>query len=161
MKISTVESLGLPNPRPFGTGLVLATCAWAAWRVRRCRSLALHAAFAAFTVHAFFVLSLGVHEHHLILAVPLLALAGALDPRFRPVFYAVSLITALNMNLFYGISRGWGWAVPRMLTPVDLSVVLSVVNVATLIWHGRLLAREAAREGMPQSSAWYGEAVIR
>jgi hypothetical protein len=49
------------------------------------------------------------------------------------------------MNVFYGLGYGFGWGIPRRLTIVDLSVVLSVANVAALVWHGRILAREAAR----------------
>ena len=48
------------------------------------------------------------------------------------------------MNLFYGIGLGLGWSVPRGLLLVDLSVVLSVANIAALVWHSRVLVREAA-----------------
>jgi hypothetical protein len=145
MAISTFVEQGLPNPRPFASAAILLVAGWAAWRVRHARSLAIHAALGAFTVHAFFVLGVGVHEHHQMLAVPLLALAAALCPGFRAIFVTVSLICALNMNLFYGISRGWGWAVPRMITPIDLSVLLSFANLAALVWHARVLMRETAR----------------
>jgi hypothetical protein len=37
-----------------------------------------------------------------------------------------------------------GWAVPRTITIVDLSVVLSFVNVGVLVWFGRCLRDEAA-----------------
>jgi hypothetical protein len=47
------------------------------------------------------------------------------------------------MNVFYGLGYGLGWGIPRRLTIVDLSVVLSVANVAALAWHGRILAGEA------------------
>jgi hypothetical protein len=145
MAISTFESNGFPNPRPFATSAVLLTSAWGLWRARTAPHLAVHALVAAFTVHAFFVLGVGVHEHHMMLTVPLLALAAALRPAVRPLFYVVSAIVALNMNLFYGISLGMGWVVPRMMLGIDLSVILSIVNVAALVWHGRVLAREADR----------------
>jgi hypothetical protein len=103
-----------------------------------------HALSAAFLVHAFFVLSVGVHEHHMMLAVPLLALAAGLRPALRPLFWIVSAIVALNMNLFYGISLGAGWSIPRGILLIDLSVLLSCANVAALVWHARILAREAA-----------------
>ena len=96
-------------------------------------------------MHAFFVLGVGVHEHHMMLAVPLLALAAALRPSLRPLFYVVSAIVALNMNLFYGIGMGRGWSVPRLLLGIDLSVLLSLVNIAALVWHGRIVLREARR----------------
>jgi Gpi18-like mannosyltransferase len=142
MAITTFQDYGLPNPRPFGTLLVLLASGWGLWRLRRANELAVHALGAAFIVHAFFVLSVGVHEHHMMLAVPLLALAAALRPSIAPLFYAVSLIVALNMNLFYGIGLGLGWSLPRGLLLVDLSVLLSMANSAALVWHGRVLVRE-------------------
>ena len=48
------------------------------------------------------------------------------------------------MNLFYGIGIGIGAAsVPRLLLGIDLSVLLSVANIAALIWHARIVSREA------------------
>ncbi len=47
---------------------------------------------------------------------------------------------------FYGIGRGQGWAVPRTITVIDATVVLSVINILVLIWHARLLARESQSE---------------
>ena len=148
MAISTFREVGFPNPRPFGTALVLATTGWGMWRLRHARDLALHCLGAAFIVHAFFVLSVGVHEHHMMLAVPLLALAAGIRPSLRPLFWIISTIVALNMNLFYGIGMGLGWSVPRGILLVDLSVWLSVANIAALVWHARVLAREA---GQPAS----------
>ena len=144
MAISTFQDAGFPNPRPFGTLLVLIASGWGLWRIRHARDLAVHALGAAFIVHAFFVLSVGVHEHHMMLAVPLLALAAALRPSLRRLFWAISLIVALNMNLFYGIGLGLGWTPPRGLLLVDLSVLLSLANIAALVWHGRVLVREAS-----------------
>ena len=145
LAISTLQEIGLPNPRPFGTALVLCASAWGLWRLRDARDLARHALGAAFVVHAFFVLGVGIHEHHMMLAVPLLALAAALRPGLRPLFYVVSGIVALNLNLFNGLGRGFGWGIPRGLLVIDLSVLLALANVAALVWHGRILAREAAR----------------
>lgn len=144
LAISSWMEMGLPNPRPIGTVLVVAACAWGIWRAHRSRALAVHASLAAFTVQAFFTLGVSVHEHHLMLAVPFLALAAALQPTFRGIFMAVSVSGALNMNLFYGLGRGVGWAVPRMITPIDASVLLAIANVGLLVWHGRLLASTAA-----------------
>ena len=144
MAVSTFQELGLPNPRPFAGAAVAATAGWGLWRLRHTTHLADHLLAAAFVVHAFFVLGVGVHEHHMMLAVPLLALAAALRPALRPLFWAVSAIVALNMNLFYGIGMGRGYSVPRLLLGIDLSVILSVANIAALIWHARIVAREAA-----------------
>ena len=151
MAISTFREVGFPNPRPFGTLLVLATTVWGLWRLRHARDLALHCLGAAFIVHAFFVLSVGVHEHHMMLTVPLLALGAGLRPSLRPLFWVISTIVALNMNLFYGIGMGLGWSVPRGILLVDLSVWLSVANVAALVWHGRVLVREAGRSASQPS----------
>ena len=67
---------------------------------------------------------------------------------------AVSAICALNMNLFYGMSSGIGWAVPRSLTPVDLSVLLAVANLGVFAWNVRLLHRHAGERdpGAPTPS---------
>jgi Gpi18-like mannosyltransferase len=144
LAISTFQERGFSNPRPLATALVLLATAWSLWRIRRVHDLGVHALGAAFIVHAFFVLSVGVHEHHMMLAVPLLALAAALRPAVRPLFWTVSLIVALNMNLFYGIGLGLGWSLPRGLLLVDLSVLLSIANIGALVWHSRVLVREAA-----------------
>jgi Gpi18-like mannosyltransferase len=146
LALSTIEEIGLPNPRPIGTLAIAATTGWALWRLRQTRDLAVHALGAAFVVHAFFVLGVGVHEHHMMLAVPLLALAAALRPELRPLFYVVSAIVALNMNVFYGLGYGFGWAIPRRLTGIDLSVLLAIANVAALVWHARILARHATTD---------------
>jgi hypothetical protein len=143
LAISSWMEMGLPNPRPAGQALVVAATIWAFWRTRRSAHPPVHFALAAFTTQAFFTLGVSVHEHHLMSAVPLMAVAGALDIRFRPVFYTVSGIAALNMNLFYGIGLGWGWAVPRELTGVDLSVILAFVSLAALMWHARVLSKVA------------------
>jgi hypothetical protein len=122
---------------------VVALSAWAIWRLRAPTDLARHLLCAAFLVHAFFVLAVGVHENHQILMVPLLGLAAALHPPLRALFLATSAICFLNLNLFYGISYGLGWAVPRTITLIDATVVLSILNTMALIWHARIIARES------------------
>jgi hypothetical protein len=145
MALSTFLELGWPNPRPLAAAAVLSLTGWAAWRVwRRGGDLALHAAFAAFTVLTYFMLAIGVHENHIVLALPFLAVASIGRKAFRPLFILLSVSAALNMNLFYGLGRGVGWALPRTMTLVDGSVLLSFVNVGALVWFARLLARETA-----------------
>jgi len=143
LQISSFTKVGLPNPRPIATGMLAVALGWAYWRARRVKDLGLIAGLAAFTVHAFFTLSVNVHEHHMMLMVPLLALSGALRPAYRPMFYAVSGICALNMNLVYGLGMGWGFAFPRALTPIDATVILAFVNLGVFAWHARLFARLA------------------
>ena len=153
----------LPTPRRFSVlrfldvrhaaaaGVVLwwARVCWQAWGTVR---LAVHAVVAALTVHIFFVLMVGLHEPQQILEVPLLALAAALEPSVRPVFYTVTVMVALNLNLFNGISRGWGWAVPRSITFIDASVILAAANVITLFWLSGLLADLVAESRRTYSS---------
>jgi hypothetical protein len=144
LQISSFTRVGLPNPRPIAAGMLAVALGWAYWRGRFVRDLAVLAGLAAFTVHAFFTLSVNVHEHHMMLMVPLLALAGALRPAYRPLFYTVSAICAVNINMVYGIGMGWGFAFPRALTPIDASVILAFVNLGVFVWHARLFARQAA-----------------
>jgi hypothetical protein len=142
--ITRFRELGYPDPRPIGRLAVVIATAWAMWLNRRSRDFALAAAVGAFTVHAFFVLAPGMHENHQLFEVPLLALAASLRPRFRPMFFVVSAIVALNINCFYGAGLGMGWAVPRTITIVDLTVVLAFANVGVLVWFGWRLRDEAA-----------------
>jgi len=144
LSISRFRELGYPNPRPIGRVAIVAATAWAMWVTRRCRDLGIAAALGAFTVHAFFVLGTGMHEHHQLLEIPLLVLAAALRPAFRPLFFVVSGIVALNINYIYGAGLGMGWAVPRMITGIDLSVLLSFFNVGVLVWFARLLRAETS-----------------
>jgi hypothetical protein len=60
------------------------------------------------------------------------------------VLIVVSAIFALNQNMFYGIGEDVGLAIPRSSTLIDLSVVLSVVNCAALVWHGAVFRRETS-----------------
>lgn len=147
--MSTLLNLGHPNPRPLATALVLVAWCWGLWKARKVSDPFLLAGVAAFLVHAYFVLAVQVHENHMFMAVPFLALAATGRPSFRPMFVSVSAIVALNLNLFYGISPGVGYAIPRWITVVDASVVLAVANTIALGWHARILSRECSR---PSSS---------
>jgi hypothetical protein len=148
LSITRFRELGYPDPRPIGRLAVVAAVSWAMWLTRRSKDFAMAAALGAFTVHAFFVLSPGMHENHQLFEVPLLALAAALRPRLRPVFWLVSGIVALNINYIYGagLGRGLEWAVPRMMTGVDLSVLVSFVNVGALVWFARRLVESSRLE---------------
>jgi hypothetical protein len=145
LQISRVVEIGYPNPRPIGAALALLAMGWSLWTARRARDVWLLAALAAFLVHAYATLSAQVHENHLYAAVPFLAMASAGRPRFTRVYLALSAIVALNLNLFYGISDGLGYAIPRTLLVIDMTVILAVLNCAALAWHAVLLRRECAR----------------
>jgi hypothetical protein len=146
MALSTFLENGWPNPRPLATAGILATIAWGVWRMRQTRDLGQHAALAALTVHAYYTLGVAVHEHHILLALPLLAIAAALHPQYRALFAVLTVIAALGMNMFYGIGRGIGWAVPRGITGVDLSVVNSFANVAAFVWFLWLVSQSRSSE---------------
>jgi hypothetical protein len=146
LQISRFIEVGYPNPRPVGALLVVASIGWAMWKARARRDVWFAAALGAFAVHAYAVLSAQVHENHLYAAVPMLVLASAGRRAFAPVSIAVSAIFALNLDLFYGIGEDVGYAIPRQITAIDLSVVLAVANCAALLWFARILAREAQIE---------------
>lgn len=150
--ISRVVALGYPNPRLFATALAGIVMLRAFWRARR-SPLPVVLAAGAFAVHAYFVLAIQVHENHLYLALPLMAAAAALLPTLRAPFALVSVVFALNLFLFYGIGRGYPLP-PRGFTIIDATVVLSAVNVAALVWHGRRFG--SATSG--GSSSPYGRA---
>lgn len=151
--ISRFMQVGYPNPRPIGAALVLATIAWGLWTARRRSDLWLMAGLAGFAMHAYATLGAQVHENHLYAAVPFLALAAAGRRRLAPVLIAVSAIFALNLNLFYGISEDVGYRIPRGLTVVDLTVVLSFANCAALIWHAAALGRECREAYLGENSS--------
>jgi hypothetical protein len=151
LQISRVVDLGYPSPRPIGAAMALLGMGWGLWTARRARDLWLLAAVAAFLVHAYATLSAQVHENHLFAAVPLLAMASAGRPRLVPVYLAVTAIFALNLNLFYGISEDLGYAIPRTLSVIDMTVILAVLNCAALAWHAAMLRRECSplRRALP------------
>ena len=143
--ISRFMELGYPNPRVIGAILTIAALAWAIWTARRARGLFLMAGLGAFLVHAYATLAAQVHENHLFASVPLLVMAAAGRPRYRPVLWVVTAIFALNLNLFYGISEAQytgRFAIPRSITIIDLTVLLAVANCAALGWHALVLRRE-------------------
>jgi hypothetical protein len=143
LQISRFMEVGYPNPRPIGAVLVAIVILWALWTARRSKDLWLMAAVGAFTTHAYATLSAQVHENHLYAALPLLTLAGAGRPAFRPVLLVVSAIFALNLNLFYGLGEDVGYALPRGITVIDATVVLAIANCAALVWFARVLKRES------------------
>jgi hypothetical protein len=151
LAISVVSDLGFPNPRAMGLLVTGAAWLWALWRARRARDLWLLAGVGAFLVHAYFVLAAQVHENHLLLAIPLAVLAAVGRPSWARVAVVLTAIQALNLNLFYGFSEGIApnLAIPRSVTVIDAVVVLSVVNVAALIWHARVLLAQTGLSPRP------------
>jgi hypothetical protein len=151
--ISRMIEIGYPNPLVIGTTLALAAMCWSLWIGFHAEmDVWLAAALGAFSFHAYATLSAQVHENHLFGAVPLLVLAAAGRPAFRPICALVSVIVALNLNLFYGFGSGVGYALPRMLTVIDLTVIVSAVNCAALLWHARVLRRQCSTAAAPRLS---------
>jgi len=142
--ISTAIAVGYPNFRTIGLVLVTLATGVAVWWTWRVRSLAGAAAVAGWMAYAYTMLGAQVHENHLIPAVPLLAIAAGLDVRLRRIFWTVSIIAALNLYLFYGIVPGSPPILSRNVTGIDVTVVLSLVNVYVFVWFTRLLLRQPA-----------------
>jgi hypothetical protein len=154
LALSTVTDLGHASLKPIALGLTVAAGAWACWRVARTpspepRTPALAAALGAFLVHAYFTLSVQVHENHLFLAIPLALVAGLTLPAHRRVATVLGVQQALNLFLFYGVGERLGWLPPRGWTVIDATVWLATASIAIFLWHARVLAR--ATQAWPAS----------
>jgi hypothetical protein len=134
-----------------------AAVGWALWRGRRVRDLPRLALPGAWSVYAYFVLSVQVHENHFYLMLPLFSLAAAALPAWRAPFWVLSGIFALNPNLFYGFGDRVGFALPRTLTVIDATVWLPAANVALFVWLAVRLDRCASG---PDADATAGPAGI-
>jgi hypothetical protein len=134
-----------PNPKPLASALVVAAILWACWRARRGVSLAHAALLGAWCVYAYTMLGVQVHENHMYLAVPFAMIAAGFDPSLRPLAWTMSAMAAINMYLFYGLGEAAPPLLNRRWTLIDLSVVLSVVNVAIFVWATRVLLRVTRR----------------
>jgi hypothetical protein len=132
--ISRVIALGYPNPRTVGLILVGLAIVSAMWRMKRARSFAEGAVLAGWTAWAYALFAAQVHENHLYLAVPFLALAAGLDRRYSGLCWTVSIIATLNLYLFEGLGIGWPPLLDRTSTFIDASVLLAVVNVGAFFW---------------------------
>jgi len=148
--------------RAIGVVMTVATIGWAGARIGKTSDVFALAALAAFSIHAYAVLAVSVHENHLAGALPFLALASAGHRQLLPVLAAVSAIAAVNMNALYGLGVGIGWAIPRTVAGIDILVPLATVNVLALAWHANLLRavageRAGERPRVSQASAaWDG-----
>lgn len=147
--------LGFPNPRPIGLALTAAAACWGFYRahqtVRQGRDHAPLIAAGAFAIHAYFLLAVQVHENHLHLALPLLAVVAAVDRRYRAVAGAISAVVVLNLSLFYGLGRDMP-PPGRTFTLIDAAVVLSFLHLGILGWHARVLSRMTHAPFIPLSS---------
>jgi hypothetical protein len=137
------RKIPLLHPPLVAAAAAVIWCIRACWNTLGSIRLSLHAALAALTVHIAYVVLMGMKPSQ-VLEVPLLALAGALEPALRPLFYIVTVIVALNMNLFDGVGAGMRWAIPRGITFIDASVIVAAVNLMALFWLSGLLRDLAA-----------------
>jgi len=129
LQISRVIEVGLPNPRLVGTFLAAVAFSWLLWRGRSNRSLEGLAFLGGWCVFAYFLLAVHVHENHLYLTVPLVAIAAGLDRRLRPLFWALSAFAAFNMYIFYGLGDGSPPLINRRWTGIDITVWASAFGV--------------------------------
>ncbi len=136
---SRFMELGYPNAKLTGAAIVIALLAWALWQSRNGRPLAGWAFVAGWSVFAYTMFAAQVHENHLYLAVPMLAVAAGLSRQYRAAFWAVSIITAFNMYIFYGLSDGWGPIINRRWTGIDLTVIASFINLGVFAWMTHLI----------------------
>lgn len=139
---SVTEFLGATGiqPRLLMAAVVAGTAVWLGWRLRGTRLLTMAAAYMALVVHLYFVLAVSVHENHLIYAAVPLLIVAVEQREYRWLALAVSLLTALNMALFYGVGRDWS-EIPRVGLFLPITVALAGANVVLLVVHGRLYAR--------------------
>ena len=139
LNISRVIEIGYPDPRTIGIMLTIAAIAWALWTASRAASRTSH--LAPRTPH---LAPRTSPDLWLFAAVPLLVLAAAGRPGFRPIAVGVSVVAALNLNLFYGFGDGIGYALPRAITIIDLTVIVALLNCFLLSWHAVTLTRECS-----------------
>ncbi len=137
------------DPKFIGSGIVALLIVWVLWRFGTRRSLSVWAATAGWCIFAYFMFAAQVHENHLYLAVPFFGLAAGLERRFRAPFYAVSAICAINMYVFYGIGDGRPLPFERSVTGLDLTVVLSLINLALF----GFVTSETRGTGLPDRNA--------
>lgn len=148
LALSTIEELGWPGPKPLATLLAACAMGWGGWRLRRRHDIAGLAALSAFLVHAYYMLAAQVHENHLFLAVPFMIVASVTERPYRALTWATSAVFALNLNLFYGLGEGVGYALPRTATAIDATVVVAMLSMGVFAWHVRIVAR-LPRAGAP------------
>jgi hypothetical protein len=138
-----------PNPKPFGSLLVVAAIGWGLWRARRGLPLAGAALLAGWCVFAYAMFGIQVHENHLYLAVPFFVIAGGLDRSLRPLCWTISALVAINMYLFYGLGDGRPPVIDRSWTVVDMSILLAFVHVGVFVSCTRRLVAHVGRDFSP------------
>lgn len=95
------------------------------WRTRREFTSTLYFAYLAYLTYC--MVSLSVHENHLVPAVALAAVLWARDRRYAPLFFLTALSLNLNLLLFYGLNG------ESQAPDVTTTLVLSVINLALFL----------------------------
>ena len=132
---------------------VLGVVGWASRRSRGVPGPGILFALTALTVHAYFVLVVQVHENHMFLVLPVLAMVAVECPPYRRLLALLSAVVILNLNFFEGFGEGIGFALPRSITFIDATVLLAAANVAAFIWHVRLFRRLCGQAPAPVPAA--------
>ncbi len=141
-----LRSLTRTDPRPWVAGLAGLAGIRAIWVLRGSRSLALHAALAAYLALAAVLLLAGGRAHHLALVVALLALAAGLKPTLRPLFYTVTATSAALLALSLDLLPQRALALPPPAAWVDLRSVLVLLIVIVFALFSGMLGDEALAE---------------
>lgn len=152
LTMERVMELGYVNPRWIAMPIVFAAIGWAAWRALRNPTVAVACALAGWSVYAYVIFGTAVHENHFYPAIPLFAIAAATVRSMRPIFWATTSLFALNIYLFYGLGDGGPPIIDRGWTFIDLTVWLSVVNIALFTWCTILIVR-LTRASQPAEAA--------
>ncbi len=135
------------DPTWWMAAAVLAAALLAAWRVRGVTSVWRHAALYALVVHVYFVVAVNVHENHIIYAVPALAMAAAVNQRYRALYALTSAFACANLTLFYGLT-GAERAPSGLIT-----CAVALAGTLLLAYHARIYHAETGRPQTP-AAAW-------
>lgn len=143
---------GLSDPRPWALAffaIFTVVVAWAWWRRvgrsadARAGRTPLIAEAAALQIYGGTLLLTQVHENHAYGAVALLGVAwwlqrrpdGKPDRELLALYAALSTIVFFNLLIFYGLGEDLGQnIIRRNLLGIDLSVLLTVFNLAVFGW---------------------------
>lgn len=142
LQISRLVEIGLFDPKPIASAVVVGLVGWGLWRRRRESSTAGLAFLGGWCVFTYFMFGVQVHENHLYLAVPFFVVAGGLEPGYRPACWIVAGITAANMYLFYGVGDGAWLLLDRSLIGIDLTVPAAMFNVGAWAWVTRRITAQ-------------------
>jgi hypothetical protein len=95
--------------------------------------------------YGYFMLMTGVHENHLLYALPFMALLMFESREFRYLYYAISFMVFINLYWFYGFT---GDALARNMEYFSiLSVLFAFANTVTFGWACVVMLRGKQMQG--------------